>query len=597
MPNLTGVTKFFPRVYENTVAMTLSGSITAGASTVGINGMTNYNNGDVVCFAVDPSTPSLKQVFTGTVSGTNVVNVIWTEFPTGGVNVGHAAGASVVDYVTATDWDMQQVGLLTSLAQDGTLLTAAVQKALNITGGAAGGWTPSGFAPSAVAYNGNRSYSLTFSANDLTPTLSNGMRLLMTRTATAPTRCTSLNGTSQYYSKSSPAGMTFTDDFVVSAWIKLTSYAAASIASRYNGTSGWDFELSATGQPQLIGYNGGSTNQSYVTSYQSIPLNKWVHVAAQLDMSSFSASPTTSYIMIDGIDATASVTRGGSDPTALIQAGNLEIGSRNGGTQPFPGEIAQVAIYSAKVTEATIAASANQTLGGTETSLISAYSFNNSITDLNANANNLTANGSAVATSVDNPFADSTGTTSYGIIMSIAFSTNTTVVVQLPEGMNLPTTGGISAVSYSTSKVPYKFPNQQEKWIIETVFLTGVTVNTLTASTWYNLASLVLTVPIGSWEIGYAACLQSTRSSGGTDIYAGLGISTSTVDADLVSSSETGTTPTTFTATKEKPLTLSVATPYYLNESTTYSANVNMSIFASSTIRGITHIYAKCSLR
>jgi hypothetical protein len=40
--------------------------------------------------------------------------------------------------------------------------------------------------------------------------------------------------------------------------------------------------------------------------------------------------------MIDGVNVPASVTRGGTNPTSLIQAGNLEIGSINGGTATFP---------------------------------------------------------------------------------------------------------------------------------------------------------------------------------------------------------------------------------------------------------------------
>lgn len=323
----------------------------------------------------------------------------------------------------------------------------------------AGGWTATS-TPTTITALGNRSYTVLFPAVDLTGTVSNGMRLKFTRTVTAPTQCTSLNGTTQYYTKSSPAGMTFTDDFTVSAWIKISSYAASTIMSRRNATDGWDFTVQSTGQIRLSGNNGGAGNASYVQSYQSIPLNKWVHVAAQLDMSTFTATTTTSYVMIDGVDVPAAVTRAGTNPTLLVQAGNLEIGSQNGGTFSLPGRIAQVAIYSAKVTQATVKASMSQTLAGTETSLISAYSFNNSINDLNANANNLSVGGgSAVATNADTPFAQGAGgITEYGIITANTFSTNTTLTVQVPEGSTIPTSGGVSAVSYSTQSTPYGLP-------------------------------------------------------------------------------------------------------------------------------------------
>jgi len=235
------------------------------------------------------------------------------------------------------------------------------------------------------------------------------------------------------------------------------------IVSRYNGTSGWALGFDSNGCIYLSGYNAGSANFSRIRSYQSLPLNKWVHISSQLDMSTFTATTTTSYVMFDGVDVPAIAERGGTNPTALIQAGNLEIGSRNGGSVPFPGKIAQVAIYNAKVTQATILASMHQTLAGTETSLISAYSFNNSINDLNANANNLTAQGSAVATNADSPFggqADGTisSTLDYAEILATSFSTNTTLTVRVPYGNTIPTSGGVSAMSYSTQQSPYGCP-------------------------------------------------------------------------------------------------------------------------------------------
>lgn len=371
-----------------------------------------------------------------------------------------------------------------------------------------GGWVAMGVAPSTVVANGQRSYTMTWNGTDQTGTLNPGTRLRTTRTVAAPTQCTSLNGTTQYYSKSSPAGMTFTDDFVVSAYIKLSSYVAGSIVSRYNGTSGWDFQLTSSGQIQLLGVNAGAANYKSVISYQSIPLNKWVHITAELDMNTATVTSTTNYIMVDGVDVPAQIAQGGTNPTALIQAGNLEIGSRNAGTQFFPGKIAQVAVFNAKVTQATMLTYMSQGLAGTETSLISAYSFNNSINDLNANANNLTANGSAVATNADSPFGVQanglvSSTLDYGIVQSATFSTNTTVVVQVPEGCTIPTSGGVSAVSYSGQKAPYGFPPQKSKWQISSLSLTPSGTYAFGAINQWTTAVLNMTTPIGSWVLGY----------------------------------------------------------------------------------------------
>jgi hypothetical protein len=367
-----------------------------------------------------------------------------------------------------------------------------------------------------VSANGNRSYDVTFTSS-VSAIFSPGMRLRTTRTVAAPTQCTSLNGTTQYYSKTSPTGMTFTDDFVVSAWVKVSAFGGHLI-TRYNGTSGWVLGLTANNQVALIGYNSGAANFSRIDSYQSIPLNKWVHIVAQLDMSSFTATTTTSYVMIDGVDVPVAVSRGGTNPTALVQAGNLEIGSSNGGTNPSTGKIAQVAIYSAKVTQANIRATISQGLSGSETSLISAYSFNNSITDLNTtNANNLTANGSAVATNADSPFGyQSDGTISstldYGIVTKVA---TTVATVQVPEGCTIPTTGGVTSISYSTQKTPYGFPVSRGKWVVRSIWKTVLSQVSPVADTWYNLGSANITIPIGQWDINLDFPASADRNTAG----------------------------------------------------------------------------------
>lgn len=131
MPNLSGTTQFFTKSAENTVAMTLGGSVTGGVTTtVPVTNMSNYTDGDVVAFVVDPGTPSLKQVFTGTKSGTNIINAVWTE----GTNQPHTLGAPVIDYTTATHWDLLLQGLLASHTLNGTLKAGIVSSAAIATG-------------------------------------------------------------------------------------------------------------------------------------------------------------------------------------------------------------------------------------------------------------------------------------------------------------------------------------------------------------------------------------------------------------------------------------------------------------------------------
>lgn len=392
-----------------------------------------------------------------------------------------------------------------------------------------GDYTPDGWhsitvIPDLITALGQRSFTVRYPNVDYSGTLSKGMRKKFTRSTAAPTQCTSLNGTNQYFSNTSPAGMTFTDDFALSAWIKVSSYASGYIVSRYNGTSGWALRMNSNGAIELFATNAAAGNFRTILSSASVPLNKWVHVAAQLDMSSYpTVSSTTSYIMFDGVEMPAVMSQGGTNPTALVQAGALEIGSQNGGGTPFGGKIAQVAIFNAKVTPATMLGHMNQGLAGAETSLISAYSFNNSITDLNTtNANNLTANNSAAATNSDSPFAQgadavtANGVTEYGIITNVSYSApNTTITVQTPEGSVLPTTGTIASSSYSAQKSPYGFPTHKSKWRVSALYALSETVSIGALNQWYIANAGKLVVPAGDWELSWQGEMQQNSSVAG----------------------------------------------------------------------------------
>jgi hypothetical protein len=294
--------------------------------------------------------------------------------------------------------------------------------------------------------------------------------------------------------------------------------------------------------------------------------------------------------MFDGVDVPAVSERAGTNPTALIQAGNLEIGTFNAGSF-FTGKIAQVAIYNAKVTQANIRATISQGLAGSETSLVSAFSFNNAITDLViGTGNNLTANGSAVATNADSPFglqADGTtaGTTDYAIITKTAFSTNTTLTVQVPEGNAIPTTGGVSAVSYSTQKVPYGFPSQRGKWQIMAKYKAQTNVtNTVTA----QYAGRQLSIPIGEWIATIVGMNTVVVGTAGQTSQYGLSSATSSYSEDDMISYVTGDVASQAANGSyglSKPLSLSTQTIYYLvNNVSNAAATSNL---ASPTVPDI----------
>jgi hypothetical protein len=244
----------------------------------------------------------------------------------------------------------------------------------------------------------------------------------------------------------------------------------------------------------------------------------------------------------------------------------------------------------------------NQTLSGTETSLISAYSFNGSITDLNTtNANNLTANAGAVATNADSPFgtqADGaiSSTLDYGIITKVA---TTTVTVQVPEGNTIPTSGGVSAVSYSTQKAPYGMPIDTGRWRVESIYKSDSSQSTPTQNVWYNELTDRVSIPIGQWLAGYKGTYR-LREAAGTTVEGEATLSTSTsaetdnrftLSAALITSA-TGPNEIHMPMFVKEPLTVLAQANYSLIYRTTTAA-VNGTGFKG--IAGATIIYAECA--
>jgi hypothetical protein len=400
----------------------------------------------------------------GVVSGNTISSITRVA---GAADTGNAIG-DVVEMNPTGTWANDLVnGILVQHTQTGahhdiTSTNATITNA-TITNLTVGGQTPSpdwttlATPPNTVTYNGQRSYSLVFNGVDYTNILSPGQRLKTTRTVAAPTQSTSLNGTTQYWSKTSPNKLTFTDNFTLSAWVKLTNYATGVIVSKTSSSSdGFKLYINSTGQVVLTGQNASSTYRS-VTSTQTIPLNKWIHIAASLVMST-----STGVIYLDGVVVPSLVS---GTATSLVSAGNLYIGGDVGPSNYFPGEIAQAAVFDAVLSAATIQSYYSQGLSGSETNLKSAYSFNGVATDLNTTTpNDLTAQASAGYVA-DSPFGTQgsgliSSTLDYGVVITAVYSGgNTTVTAQVPAGCTIPTSGGVSAVSYSGVAVPYGFPD------------------------------------------------------------------------------------------------------------------------------------------
>lgn len=115
MSDVSAVTNHFSTSNEG-FSTTLASPITAGAATVPLAVTTGLTNGSIFVGVIEPG-GSKQQVFTGTVStgSTSITGVKWTR----GTNADHAAGVTVVDYVTGTDHNMMTKGMLVEHKQSG----------------------------------------------------------------------------------------------------------------------------------------------------------------------------------------------------------------------------------------------------------------------------------------------------------------------------------------------------------------------------------------------------------------------------------------------------------------------------------------------
>jgi len=451
-------------------------------------------------------------VFRGTVSsGTQISGLVYQG---GDTNRNYSAGATTRVYMTISSYHTNRMidALLVSHDQDGTLKAGAVDNAAVITDSII---TPAKFttalqgdwkanllpAVSSVTENGNRSADITF-ASTVASLLTPGMRLRTSRTVAAPTQCTDLeSGSSQYFTKTSPNKLSFTVTWTAMGWVKLESYAEMGIIARRNAdVEGWSFGLNASGQLMATSCRIAANN-SQTVSYQSLPLGKWIHVAAATDLAG------TTLMYIDGVLVPSLTTVTGTAATLVQGTTALVVGAlKSAGTSPFDGKIAQAAVFSSKLSAATIASYKNQTLSGSESTIASAYSCNNSLLDLNTTTpNDLSASGGALMTNADSPFTVdangvAAGTYDWGIVTKVA---TTVATVQYPEGCAIPTSGGISTVDYSGVRAPFGMPVGRNRWRVQSVLKTDSA--TTSNATWgaFLAGGYSLTLPTGEWVLGY----------------------------------------------------------------------------------------------
>ncbi len=379
------------------------------------------------------------------------------------------------------------------------------------------GWIRGGLpAVSTVTYLGNRSYDVVFGST-VASTLTPGMRLELTKTVAGNGYMGgAFNGSSHYFTKTSPTGTlgTVTNNFTIEAVVQPTSYQDACICGRADATAANALFIYMTSSGTVTAgvRNGAVGNYRYIQTYQSLPLNKKTHVAA-------SWTGGTVVIYFDGISVPvqAAVTAG-TNPTTAGAAGDFSVGRLGGNSSLyFPGYISNVAVFDAVLSAATIRQHATYKLTGSETNCIGAWSLDNTANDQSSAGNNLTATG-GVGYTAQTPHGqlDSGVQTTKAVALVMNVST-TTATVQVPEGVTIPTTGGITSVSYSTQANPYGWVSDVSKWGIATILYADTTYTIgSSGSTYLAFNALQITPPKGAWRMYAGGSFSWGVTSAGT---------------------------------------------------------------------------------
>ena len=481
----------------------------------------------------------------------------------GYTDVGNAVG-DFIECMPTSFWGNSLVeGISVSLNPDGSLKTSAVNTALGITGTTPPDWNVLPVIPTVISNNGQKEHVIRYTGVDYTPTIGVGAKLRIPRTGVTPT--TSMNfvaASSQYAQKASPTGLIYTTTYSMETMVNLTSYPAANMGliGRYDGTNGAVLHVVAT-TGQLALNAGGATFQ---TSYQSIPLNKDVHVAGTFASGTF-------VLYIDGV-AVPSYKTGSA--TSITQAGNLQLGAYNS-TAFLDGRLSNARIWSTTRTAAEIRDNANKETPTSTTGLVAHFKGNSSWNDTSTNANHLTAVGGAVNNFAAHPYS----AVEYAISTKVQYTGGNTDVTIFTGNGCLPQET-LGATSYSGLGRPFGFPASRTKWVVKSTFKTQQSLGSGTSGVWYHGGGVRLTIPSGEWDVAYKAPGQIT--SGSTN-YVGVNMTFSNTNSTELNADFTtvgaviGAANTEVTSThviNDTPLIVPTLAEYFLNAKVGITGNI-----------------------
>ena len=103
------------------------------------------------------------------------------------------------------------------------------------------------------------------------------------------------------------------------------------------------------------------------------------------------------------------------------------------------------------------------------------------------------------------------GTVEYFLVTVVGTSAAGISAVTIYGGTDYSlTASGLQNCSFSPIKAPYGFPLSDAKWTVTTSDTSNAAQASPTASTWYNLGSISITIPIGVWNVYYQVINELT---------------------------------------------------------------------------------------
>lgn len=158
-----------------------------------------------------------------------------------------------------------------------------------------------------------------------------------------------------------------------------------------------------------------------------------------------------------------------------------------------------------------------------------------------------------------------TGTTSF---LSLYGGTDYTLV-----------NAAITSPYYSTAKAPLGFPMDPAKWTVSVTDTTSRSQGSPTQNTWYNLASISISIPIGAWFVSYQLAVGVDRGgAGNVNVFSTLSTANNSESDKTMTGGiyATGATYAEGMVVRARYLTLASKTSYYLNERTTLADQVTL---------------------